>query len=101
MLCNVSLNVLLLSFRHNGYLHEGLVRDIALLTLSQPVRYGPTLRPVCLPHPQMGDYAWATAIVAGHGVAGYKGSGKNQKPSAGQKKLYGHIQFSRMARSSF
>ncbi|XP_022672465.1 fibrinolytic enzyme, isozyme C-like [Varroa destructor] len=36
----------------------------------------------------MGDYAWETAIVAGHGVAGYKKSGKTQKPKFPQVLQY-------------
>ncbi|OQR67290.1 enteropeptidase-like [Tropilaelaps mercedesae] len=76
---------------HGGYLHEGLVRDIALLALSESVRYGSTLRPACLPDPYMEHYAWETVIVAGHGVAGYKESSKKQKPKFPRVLQYAYL----------
>jgi len=57
---------------HEQYTRKGLLNDIALLKLQNPVDFDrhPNIRPICLPSNSRENYAGSRAIVAGWGVTG-------------------------------
>lgn len=59
--------------QHAGYDSNTIDKDIALLRLSKPVQFGPTVAPVCLPDAEDGEFTGVPATISGWGTLHFGG----------------------------
>jgi hypothetical protein len=63
--------------------------DLALVVLKEPLRFGPTVRPVCIPG-QGREYGGQPAVMAGWGRSGGGGVDRLMCPGTLNKKWMTH-----------